>query len=265
MQQGCLRPAITQAPFWVLALFAAGANGFAQPAPDAPAFDALMARIAESAMRYQGRLPDFSCTEVTVRMEENKSKSGTNWRTLDTLEEAVSFASTGRISKTLVKKNGRPTTSNKAGGLTENGVLSDAIVPRGIFGAKAQAKFAWDHWETRADHRIAVIAYQAAGENYPDGKTLYELKVTGRIDFDDTAGDLIRTELSSVGPPGYPFAEVRVETDYGPVRISDRELILPRGAVVTAVSGQRKYKSEIQFLGYRKYQADATIRFNDGH
>jgi hypothetical protein len=31
------------------------------------------------------------------------------------------------------------------------------------------------------------------------------------------------------------------------------------------VRRQRKYKSEIQFLGYRKYQADATIRFNDGH
>ena len=155
-------------------------------------------------MRYQGHLPDFTCTEVTVRKEDS-SGNGANWRTLDTLEELVSFASSGHVSKTLVKKNGRPTTKKKPGGLIENAVLSGAIVPRGIFGAKAQPKFDWDHWETRSEHRIAVIAYQAVGENYPDGKTRYELKVTGQIIFDDTAGNLIRTESSSVGPPGYPF------------------------------------------------------------
>jgi hypothetical protein len=67
-----------------------------------------------------------------------------------------------------------------------------------------------------------------------------------------------------VGPPGYPFTEVRVETDYAPVIISDRELILPTKAVVTAVRGKRQDKSEIQFSGYRKYQADTSIRFDGG-
>lgn len=214
-------------------------------------------------MRYQGHLPDFSCTEVTVRKEDSSGK-GANWRALDTLEESVSFASSGRVSKTLVKKNGRPTTSRKPGGLIENAALSGAIVPRGIFGAKAQPRFDWDHWETQSEHRIAVIAYRALGENYPDGKTRYELKVTGRILFDDTAGNLVRTESSSVGPPGYPFGEVRLETDYAPVTIADRELILPIRAVMTTVRGKRLYRSEIRFSAYRKYQADSTIRFEDG-
>ena len=213
-------------------------------------------------MRYQGHLPDFTCTEVTVRKEE--SGNGSDWRMLDSFEEMVSFASSGRVTKTLVKKNGRPTTKSQPGGLTENAVLSTAIVPRGIFGAKAQPKFNWDHWERRSDHEIAVIAYQAIGENYPDGKTRYELTVTGRIFFDDTAGNLVRTESSSVGPPGYPFGEVRVETDYAPVTISDREFILPAQAVMTTVRGKRRQRSEIQFSGYRKYQAEATIRFDGG-
>lgn len=180
---------------------------------------------------------------------------------MDTLEELVSFASNGRVSKVLVKKNGRPSTTNNPGGLIENVVLSGAIVPRGIFGAKALPKFDWDHWETRSEHRIAVIAYQAVGENYPDGKTRYELKVKGRIVFDDTVGNLVRTESSSTGPPGYTFGEVRVETDYAPVTVSDRELILPTKAVMTTVRGRRRYRSEIEFSGYRKYQADSTIRF----
>ena len=106
-----------------------------------------------------------------------------------------------------------------------------------------------------------MIAYQAVGENYPDGKTRYELKVKGRIVFDDTVGNLVRTESSSTGPPGYTFGEVRVETDYAPVTVSDRELILPTKAVMTTVRGRRRYRSEIEFSGYRKYQADSTIRF----
>ena len=67
-----------------------------------------------------------------------------------------------------------------------------------------------------------------------------------------------------MGPPGYPFGEVRVETDYAPVTISDRELILPTKAVMTTVRGKRRYQTEIQFSGYRKYQTDTTIRFDDG-
>lgn len=238
-------------------------GAMAQPAPDAVALEPLLGRMKASAMRYQGRLPDFTCTELTVRKEDN-SGSGAHWRTLDTLEELVSFAASGHVTKTLVKKNGRPTTTKQPGGLIENAVLSGAIVPRGIFGAQAQSKFDWDHWETRSEHRIAVVGYQAVGENYPDGKTRYEIRVTGRILFDVTAGNLIRTESSSLGPPGYPLGEVRVETDYAPVTISDRELVLPTKAVMTTVRGKRRFQNEIQFLGYRKYQADTTIRFEGG-
>jgi hypothetical protein len=68
---------------------------FAQPAPDAAALDALLIRTKENAMRYHGHLPDFTCIEVTVRKEDS-SGSGVSWRTLDTLEEFVSFASSGR-------------------------------------------------------------------------------------------------------------------------------------------------------------------------
>jgi len=256
-----LRLAISAAASLVFTVAATRSAAIAQTAPDAAALDALLARVKASAMRYQGHLPDFTCTEVTVRKEDS-SGSGANWRTLDTLEESVSFASTGRVSKTLVKKNGHPTTGAKPRGFIENAVLASAIVPRGIFGTKAQPKFAWDHW---AEHGIAVIAYQAVGENYPDGKTRYELKVTGRIFFDDTAGNLVRTESSSVGPPGYVFGEVRGETEYAPVIISDHEFILPIRAVITAVRGKRRYQSEIQFSGYRKYQADSAIRFDEGH
>ena len=254
--------AVTGAHRLFFTLIAASSGLFSQPAPDAAALDALLERMKASAMRYDRHLPDFTCTEITVRQEDRSGK-GAGWRTLDTLEEVVSFASNGRVSKKLVKRNGRPTTGGQPGGLTENAVLSGAIVPHGLFGAKSHATFTWDHWDTAPNRRIAVIAYQAVGENYPDGKTRYELKVRGRIFFDDTAGNLLRTESSNVGPPGYPLGEVRVETDYAPVTVTDRELILPTRTVMTTVRGKRLYRSEIQFLSYRKYQVDTTIKFGE--
>ncbi len=212
-------------------------------------------------MRYEGHLPDFTCTEVTVRKEAS-STNGTNWRTVDTFEELVSFPSNGRVSKKLVKRNGRPTAKSSPGGMIENVVLASAIIPRGIFGENARPKYEWDRWETRSDHRIAVIAYKAVGFNYPDGKTRYELKVSGRIFYDETAGNLIRTESSNIGPPGYPLGEVRVDTDYAPVNLSDRELILPISSVMMTTRGKRLDRSEVHFLAYRKYDAGATIRFD---
>ena len=79
----------------------------AQPAPDAASLQSLLQRIKASAMRYAGHLPDFTCTEVTIRKEDS-SGNGATWRTLDTLEEVVSFASNGRISKKLEKRMAIP-------------------------------------------------------------------------------------------------------------------------------------------------------------
>jgi hypothetical protein len=243
----------------LVALLASTSGIWAQPSPNAEALHELLDRVRMSAMRYKGHLPDFNCTESTVR----KEPSGTSWRTVDTFEELVSFAADGRVTKKLVKLNGRPTKKSTPGGIVENLVLAGAIVPSGIFGDTAQASFVWDHWETRADHRIAVIAYKAVGFNYPDGKTRYELKVSGRIFYDDTAGNLIRTESSSVGPPGYPFGETQAETDYATVVLSDRALILPTSSVMTITRGKKRHRNEYQFSSYSKYDAGATISFDD--
>jgi hypothetical protein len=113
MKPYCLWLAMRRAPFLVFTLIVTCLGVFAQPAPDAAALDSLLARTKASAMRYEGHLPDFMCTEVTVRKEDIPGNSA-NWRTLDTLEEVVSFASSGRVSKMLLKKNGRPTTKNRA-------------------------------------------------------------------------------------------------------------------------------------------------------
>jgi hypothetical protein len=89
------------------------------------------------------------------------------------------------------------------------------------------------------------------------------LKVSGRIFYDDTVGNLSRTESSSAGPPGYVFGEMRLETDYALVMLSDRSLILPASAVITTTRGQKRFRNEFKFSADRKYDAGATITFDE--
>jgi hypothetical protein len=42
-------------------------------------------------------------------------------------------------------------------------------------------------------------------------------------------------------------------------------LILPTSSVMTGTRGKQRYRSEFQFLAYRKYDADTVIRFDEGH
>jgi len=94
----------------------------AQAAPDAPAIDALLSRVKASAMRYPGAPAGFYPYPIH-RSQGGPLRGRTGWRTMDTLEEVVSFASSGRVSKILMKKNGRPAIGMRPGGLTENAVL----------------------------------------------------------------------------------------------------------------------------------------------
>jgi hypothetical protein len=51
----------------------------------------------------------------------------------------------------------------------------------------------------------AVLRFHGIGENYPDGKTRYELQLTGDVYFDPLAGDVIRIEVSQARATGLPI------------------------------------------------------------
>lgn len=221
----------------LILLLGTASVAWGQPVPTGSGLKELLEEMKQSAMRYEGHLPDFNCTQSTTRKKPG-SGGGKEWQTVDSFEEWVSFASSGQVTKKLVTRNGKPAKKNSPRGMIENQVLASAIVPQGIFGAKAQARFEWDHWETRAEHSVAVIRYGAIGFNDPDGKTRYELKVSGRVSFDVTTVSLVCAESFRVGPPSYPFGPVSLETDYAAIVLVDRTLILPTFALMAGSRGK---------------------------
>lgn len=230
----------------------------AQAPPGAAQLQQLIDRARASAMRYEGRLPDFSCTKLTNRWEGGPNKK---WKQRDSLEESVSFASNGRTQIHLVKRNGKTAKNqrDRFKGVIEDELLAGSLVPREIFGARAGARVEWSRWEVRQGRQLAVLAFQAKGENWPDGKTRYELKLSGKVYFDPAADEVVRIEIAQEGPPGYPFKESGWEMDYAPVTLSGRQLVLPVRGRTTITRGNAYYRNELEFTNYRKYGADATI------
>ena len=234
--------------------------------PDATQQQALLAKIQQSAMRFRGQLPDFICTKLTDRWEDG-SGTGKRWKQRDSLEETVYFAQGGRTEIRLLKMNGKPATRTHLtmGGMREDGVVGDAIVPATIFGPLANGQFEWSRWETLAGRRMAVFSFRVppGAKNYPDGKHAFVIAFHGLVYADPSDGMVMRRETHVDGPPGYPYEESGWDIDYGPVTISGREMILPVKVVARYREGRFLSRNEIQFTNYRKYEADSTVTFGN--
>jgi hypothetical protein len=119
-------------------------------------------------------------------------------------------------------------------------------------------------WETREGWRLAVFAYHAKPfvKNYPDGVHGYLVGFHGLVFADPADGMVLRLEVETDGPLGYPYEESGWEVDYGAVTIAERQLVLPVKAVMHSRRGRFLSRNEIQFTKYRKYEADSSITFN---
>ena len=239
--------------------------------PDAATQETLLAKIKQAAMRFRGQLPDFICTKLTARWEDS-IRTGNKWKQRDSLEELVYFAQSGRIAIKPLKLDGRATnrTHAQVGGITEDTLLSDTIVPANVFGPSAPAQFEWSRWDRLDGRRMAVFAFKVApfAKNYANGHA-FVVGYHGLIFADPADGMVLRLEVHTDGPPDYPLRENDWDVDYAPVAISGRELVLPVKAVsrlrVSKLMLKLSSRNEIQFTNYSKYEADSTVTFGNNN
>ena len=124
----------------------------------------MLALITGSALRYQGEVPDFTCTELITRSEASaKIPPGTppHWKVRDKLEEVLSFVE-GQENHTLILVNGKPTryTHESLDGMRSDGLLQFVMVPNWIFGPLSQTRFDWVRWDKINGRRMAVFVFE---------------------------------------------------------------------------------------------------------
>jgi len=244
-----------------------------EPSGEAPPANpkGILALITGSALRYQGEVPDFTCTELIARSEASaKIPPGTppRWKLHDKLEEVLSFVE-GRENHTLILVNGKPTryTHESLDGMRSDGLLQFVMVPNWIFGPLSQTRFDWVRWDTMQGHRVAVFVFETPRSistrplvNQPD---TFMVSYHGLIWADPVTGEMARLEAQMSAPKDFPFQQDAFEIDYGKVHISGEEFLLPVKSVGSLQDGKLLSKNEIEFTDYRKYEADVNIRFGD--
>lgn len=231
----------------------------------------ILALITGSALRYQGEVPDFTCTEQITRSEASgKIPPGTppHWKVRDKLEEVLSFVE-GKENHTLILVNGKPThyTHESLDGLRSDGLLQFVMVPNWIFGPLSQTRFDWVRWDKIGGRRMAVFVFETPRSisTHPlvDEDRSYMVSYHGVIWADPETGEMARLEAQMETPKDFPFQRDDFEIDYGKVRISNEEFLLPVKSIGTVRNGKLLSKNEIEFTEYRKYQADVNIHFGD--
>jgi hypothetical protein len=222
----------------------------------------ILGRISQVALRYEGHLPDFSCTQLTDR---NRDDSGTDqqWKHQDTLEEAASYLD-GRASFNLVTINGKsPGWFHPfENGLGSEGILSAALVPTHIFGTRVHARFNWLREETREGKRLYVFAYEVPPFlNLKQGSKDFVVGFHGFFYADPETAMILTRHQEMDSPPGYRFPQYITDIEYGPVTMSGQEMVFAHEGFEKVREGRHLMRNEVQFVNCRKYSADSRIKF----
>jgi len=230
--------------------------------PDAIHQKEIITRISQVALRYQGHLPDFSCTQLTDRSRDD-SGTGDHWKHQDTLDEALGYSNGQAIFK-LVKINGKPPGRLHLlqNGLGSQGVLSAALVPTHVFDARVHARFTWLKEEVRQGKRLWVFSYEVPPFlKIKNGSKEVKVGFHGTFTADPDTGMILTRHQVMDSPPETP--QYVTDIEYGPVSLSGQELFLPVKASENVRDGKHLERNEIQFVNYRKYSADAAVTYGD--
>lgn len=232
--------------------------------PSAAEIKRIIEDVREYALGYTKRLPDFICTQVTRRYFD---PSGLEfWQRADIITERLTYFEQKEDYK-VVLVNSRPTdiSHDQLGGATSSGEFGTLM--REIFELTSETTFRWQRWATLRGHRSHVYSYRVA-QPLSKWRIEYQRSMSivpgyqGLIYIDAGTLAVMRITLEAVDiPPSFPVQQARTVLDYDFVKIGESEHVLPLRAEVRMREGRNLVKNEVEFRMYRKFGAEAIIKF----
>jgi hypothetical protein len=241
------------------------------PPPSSEEQAKLLDEVRDYAINYTQRLPDFICLEQTRRYVDTTGKE--SWRLSDTLTARLSYFNQKEDYK-LVSQNDRVVTETSyasVGGALSMGDFGTGM--RDIFDPQSHATFEWEKWATLRGRRTHVFSFRVPLEysrytiEYQGEQKTDVQRITvgyhGTVYVDKEFSTIARiTQEADNIPPTFPVREAKETLDYDFIKIGDSEFFLPLVATVRMHSGREWTKNEKEFKLYRKFSADAVIRFD---
>jgi hypothetical protein len=243
------------------------------PPPSSEEQAKLLSEVKEYGINYTSRLPDFICLEQTRRYVDTTGKD--SWRSTDVITARLSYFNQKEDYK-LVSLNDRVV--NDAAYTSVGGALSMGdfgTVMREIFEPQSDTRFEWERWTTLRKRKTHVFTYRVPLEtskysiHYSEdekdqGRTVI-VGYRGSIFVDDQLPEhpVVRIVVEAENiPPSFPVQQVKSTLDYDFTKIGDQEFLLPLVNDVRMHSARLWTKNVKEFRLYRKFSADAVIKFD---
>ncbi|MGA8028389.1 MAG: hypothetical protein WB992_14695 [Bryobacteraceae bacterium] len=255
-----------------LSLSPAWAGGIAQSAETAsfsPPSDAEQTRLLDAmreyAQKYVSNLPNFICVQVTRQFEAGRKPN--RWHKGDSLTSKLVF-NHGREERALQLVNDKQVTPGMRRWrtpLTTEGEFG--ILLGTVFGSMSNTSFVWSRWEVVGETRLAVFDYSVDVAHSTLKLSLSDLAHAivpyhGTVYADPVTGAIWRISSGTADiPREVKTRSISTIIDYKEVVIGGIAYLLPAKASILLVTDDNHVRNEIEFTGYRKFEADSIITY----
>lgn len=236
-----------------------------QAPPTAAEQDKLLDRMHQYADQYVSKLPNFLCVQVTRQFEAGRKSK--HWSEGDTLTSKLSF-NQGHELRSLQLVNGREIEGRRKPARTPLVTEGEfGILLAQVLGDESGAAFTWNKWTSLRGRRVAVFDYIVDRAHSTLSLSLNDfaravIPYSGSVYADPTTGTVLRiTDTATQIPASLQTQAISTTVDYQETEIGGASYILPTQATVSLLLKRKRVRNELQFQGYRKFEADSAITF----
>ena len=234
------------------------------PPPPPEEQQAIISEIRAYAMDYSKKLPDFICTQVTRKYLGQTGQDGFHPQGT-VMENLTYFDQQEHYKVTMVNDHSVDLSHDAVGGASSAGDFGTML--KVTLWPKADAIIEFDHWATLRGNPCYVFSYRISSGN-SDYSILFGrsdrivVGYHGLIYVDKKTHSILRLTLEATDiPRSFPVQEAGEILDYGYQNLSGSEFLLPLKAQVFMRHDRERNRNDIEFRLYRKYSADASIKF----
>ena len=140
---------------------------------------------------------------------------------------------------------------------------------REIFEPSTEARFEWDHWGTLRGKRVMAFAYHVSQSRsqyrlvVEDAKLSIITAYRGLVEVDPDTHVVMRVSTIAENiPPDFPIRKAEDVLDYDFQELSGHTFLLPLKSQVLMSGGEVLTRLDEEFRLYRKYTAEAEIKYD---
>lgn len=218
------------------------------------------------AQEYTESIPNFLCFRNTRFLKESSPLG--RWKLDAELKERLSHEG-DEDEHEIVAVDGEQSKGKVVffhGGLTVSGEFGNVM--RRIFDPETETVFTRMDSGSEAPDRVIlgfVVRQDRSSMRISSGsEEEMVMGYAGEVHASRSTGQVFRIRLTMDElPKGYPIRGATWDIRYGPVKVEERELLLPVSATVEAYQEGRFVRTEATYTDYQRYSSDSSIRFGE--